>query len=158
VALYAVSMANAPWRKARASDDRRWRLGWCWLRLLQMTLEWAAIIRERKTGWRRGSYVIRAQRAEQPPAWMPRNSFRQGRCRGSAGPGGGQSSGAVLYEVLAVIREVTARAFRQFRSTHELEVELAQLHFICHLEVATECEQAGLSGLWQRRLTAAPRV
>ena len=112
--------------------------------LVQMTLEWAALSRERdrlaegiNTLFERS--LPNSRRVDAP------EQFRQV-MQGSAAQAGGQSSGAVLYEVLAVIKGSDGARIRQFRSTpNELEVEL-QLNSFADLE-ALRTELASKPGL-----------
>lgn len=139
---YAVSMATPPWRKARPAMIAAGVV--VLVALVQMTLEWAALSRERdrlaegiNTLFERS--LPNSRRVDAP------EQFRQV-MQGSAAQAGGQSSGAVLYEVLAVIKGSDGARIRQFRSTpNELEVEL-QLNSFADLE-ALRTELASKPGL-----------
>lgn len=139
---YAASMAAPPWRKARSVMIAAGML--LAVALAQFSIEWLALVRERdrlvegiNTTFERS--LPNSRRVDAP------EQFRQV-MRGSAVEAGGQSSGAMLYEVLALIKETEGARIMQFRSTpQELEVELHMRSF-ADLE-ALRGQLASLPGL-----------
>ncbi|MFO7704850.1 MAG: type II secretion system protein GspL, partial [Halopseudomonas sp.] len=118
---FAVSMATPAWRKARPAMIAAGIL--VLLGLAQVVLEWTVLTRERdrlvesiNSTFERS--LPSSRRVDAP------EQFRQV-MQGSGAEGGGQSSAAVLYEALAVIKASNGARIRQLRSTpNELEVEL----------------------------------
>ncbi|PCC99875.1 type II secretion system protein GspL [Halopseudomonas pelagia] len=127
---YTVSMATPPWRKARSAMIAVGVL--LAVLLLQFALEWVTLSRERDRLVESINSVFETSLPNSRRVDAP-EQFRQV-MRGSGAEAGGQSSGAILYEVLAVINESKGARIRQFRSTpDELEVEL-QMNSFADLE------------------------
>ncbi|WP_022963365.1 type II secretion system protein GspL [Halopseudomonas pelagia] len=123
---YAVSMAAPPWRKARPAMIAAGVV--VFLALGQVALEWAALTRERDRLVEGINSVFERSLPNSRRVDAP-EQFRQV-MQGSAAAAGGQGSGALLYEALAVIKESDGARIRQFRSTpNELEVELQMKSF-----------------------------
>ncbi|MBQ0743471.1 MAG: hypothetical protein KBT85_09260 [Pseudomonas sp.] len=127
---YTVSMATPPWRKARSAMIAAGVL--LAVLLLQFALEWVTLTRERDRLVESINSVFETSLPNSRRVDAP-EQFRQV-MRGSGAEAGGQSSGAILYDVLAVINESKGARIRQFRSTaDELEVEL-QMNSFADLE------------------------
>lgn len=118
---FAVSMATPPWRKARPAMIAAGVV--VLLALAQVVLEWTALTRERDRLVESINSVFERSLPNSRRVDAP-EQFRQV-MHGSAAEARGQSSAALLYEALAVIKASDGARIRQFRSTpEELEVEL----------------------------------
>lgn len=128
--LYAVSMATPPWRKARSVMIAAGVL--LAVLVVQFSLEWITLSREHDRLVESINSVFETSLPNKRRVDAP-EQFRQV-MRGNGAESGGKSSGALLYEVLAVINESEDARIRQFRSTpDELEVEL-QMNSFADLE------------------------
>ncbi|MFN3579302.1 MAG: type II secretion system protein GspL [Pseudomonas sp.] len=124
---YAVSMAAPPWRKARsAMIAAAVLLG---VLLTQFSIEWWLLAREQDRLQAGISSVFQSALPNSRMTPFPAEQFRQV-MQGNAGANGADSSGQLLYEVLAAVKASKGASIKQFRATlGELEIELQMPSF-----------------------------